>query len=270
MSIATSRPPTVSPARPPTAAPSSSSCRRSGPSSAVPRSWSSTPRRSRTAPRSAGPAAPPAELQIDLIAGSFVERRDGQAEDLEHQPPRRPRRSDQGGVPQAAHVRRRGRRHHLRRVRARAGRRRGRRRRPLATQARHARHEHLLRPALPRALPRTLERGATLLAVPAAFTLATTRDHWETLLRARAIENQCFVIAANQIGEYPPGNRSGGRSLIVDPWGVVLATAPDSEMRDRRRPRLRPARATCAGACLRSTTAAPAQLYEPGRGAERR
>jgi len=72
-------------------------------------------------------------------------------------------------------------------------------------------------------------RGATIIAVPSAFTLATTRDHWEPLLRARAIENQAFVIAANQIGKYPPGNSSGGRSIIVDPWGVVLATAPDSE-----------------------------------------
>ena len=81
-------------------------------------------------------------------------------------------------------------------------------------------------PELYRALS---ERGAELLAVPAAFTLATTRDHWETLLRARAIENQCFVIAANQIGEHPPGNRSGGRSMIVDPWGLVLASAPDRE-----------------------------------------
>ena len=60
--------------------------------------------------------------------------------------------------------------------------------------------------------------------MPAAFTLATTRDHWEVLLRARAIENQCFVVAANQIGEHAPGNRSGGRSMIVDPWGLVLAT----------------------------------------------
>lgn len=72
-------------------------------------------------------------------------------------------------------------------------------------------------------------RGARVLVVPAAFTLATTRDHWEVLLRARAIENQCFVIAANQIGEHPPTYRSGGRSMIVDPWGVVLATVPDRE-----------------------------------------
>jgi predicted amidohydrolase len=72
-------------------------------------------------------------------------------------------------------------------------------------------------------------RGARILTVPAAFTLATTRDHWEVLLRARAIENQSFVIAPNQIGEHPPGNRSGGRSMIIDPWGLVLAVAPDKE-----------------------------------------
>jgi deaminated glutathione amidase len=71
--------------------------------------------------------------------------------------------------------------------------------------------------------------GARILTVPAAFTLTTTRDHWEPLVRARAIENQAFVIAANQIGEHPPNHRSGGRSLIVDPWGIVLAAAPDSE-----------------------------------------
>lgn len=72
-------------------------------------------------------------------------------------------------------------------------------------------------------------RGARVIVVPAAFTLATTRDHWELLIRARAIENQCFVIAPNQIGSHPGGFRSGGRSLIVDPWGLVLAGAPDSE-----------------------------------------
>jgi deaminated glutathione amidase len=70
-------------------------------------------------------------------------------------------------------------------------------------------------------------RGALAFPVPSAFTLATTRDHWETLIRARAIENQAFVIAANQIGAHPGGNRSGGRSMIVDPWGIVLAQAPD-------------------------------------------
>jgi predicted amidohydrolase len=68
-------------------------------------------------------------------------------------------------------------------------------------------------------------RGARIIAIPAAFTLPTTRDHWETLVRARAIEDQAFVIAANQAGEHPGGHHSGGRSMIVDPWGLVLAQA---------------------------------------------
>jgi deaminated glutathione amidase len=72
-------------------------------------------------------------------------------------------------------------------------------------------------------------RGARLIAVPSAFTLATGRDHWQVLLRARAIENQVFVLAPNQVGEAPPHFSSFGRSAIVDPWGVVLATAPDEE-----------------------------------------
>ena len=72
-------------------------------------------------------------------------------------------------------------------------------------------------------------RGARVLPLPAAFTLATTRDHWEALLRARAIENQAFVVAANQVGAHPGGHRSGGRSMIVDPWGVILAQAQDTE-----------------------------------------
>ena len=70
-------------------------------------------------------------------------------------------------------------------------------------------------------------RGARVIAIPSAFTLATTRDHWEVLVRARAIEDQAFVVAANQIGLAPPSFRSGGRSMIVDPWDVVLAMAPD-------------------------------------------
>jgi predicted amidohydrolase len=72
-------------------------------------------------------------------------------------------------------------------------------------------------------------RGTEVISVPSAFTLATTRDHWELLLRARAIENQSFVVAANQIGADGAGNRAGGRSMIIDPWGIVLATAPDAE-----------------------------------------
>lgn len=72
-------------------------------------------------------------------------------------------------------------------------------------------------------------RGARLVTVPSAFTLATGRDHWEVLLRARAIENQAFVLAPNQVGEAPPHFSSYGRSAIIDPWGVVLAVAPDGE-----------------------------------------
>jgi deaminated glutathione amidase len=72
-------------------------------------------------------------------------------------------------------------------------------------------------------------RGARLLTVPAAFTSATGRDHWEVLLRARAIENAAFVLAPGQVGKAPPHYDSYGRSMIVDPWGVVLATAPDEE-----------------------------------------
>lgn len=72
-------------------------------------------------------------------------------------------------------------------------------------------------------------RGARIITVPSAFTLATGRDHWEVLLRARAIEDQVFVLAPNQVGEAPPHYRSFGRSMVVDPWGVVLATAADGE-----------------------------------------
>ena len=72
-------------------------------------------------------------------------------------------------------------------------------------------------------------RGATVFSIPSAFTTDTGKDHWDVLLRARAIENQAFVVAADQIGEAPPHYRSYGRSAIVDPWGVVLAQAPDEE-----------------------------------------
>ena len=72
-------------------------------------------------------------------------------------------------------------------------------------------------------------RGARVLTVPSAFTRATGAAHWDTLLRARAIENQAFVVAADQIGIHPPDNESFGGSQIVDPWGDVLARAPDEE-----------------------------------------
>jgi len=72
-------------------------------------------------------------------------------------------------------------------------------------------------------------RGARVVTVPAAFTLHTGKDHWELLMRARAVEDQIFVVAPGQFGEAPPHYHSYGRSMIVDPWGVVLATAPDEE-----------------------------------------
>jgi predicted amidohydrolase len=68
-----------------------------------------------------------------------------------------------------------------------------------------------------------------MITLPSAFTLLTGRDHWEVLVRARAIENQVFMLAPNQVGEAPPHYSSYGRSAIVDPWGVVLAMAPDEE-----------------------------------------
>jgi predicted amidohydrolase len=72
-------------------------------------------------------------------------------------------------------------------------------------------------------------KGADLFFVPAAFTLATGRDHWEVLLRARAIENLAYVVAPAQWGETAPGRHTFGRSLIIDPWGTILAQAPDNE-----------------------------------------
>ena len=71
--------------------------------------------------------------------------------------------------------------------------------------------------------------GALLVTVPAHFTLHTGKDHWVVLLRARAIENQLFVAAAAQFGETTPGRWSYGRSLIADPWGLVVALAADEE-----------------------------------------
>jgi deaminated glutathione amidase len=71
--------------------------------------------------------------------------------------------------------------------------------------------------------------GCEALTVPAAFTLFTGKDHWEVLLRARAIENQCYVIASNQWGSFADGKAAYGRSSIIDPWGIVLAQAPDED-----------------------------------------
>ncbi len=68
-----------------------------------------------------------------------------------------------------------------------------------------------------------------LIAVPAAFTHTTGRAHWELLLRARAVENQCYVIASAQGGLHENGRRTWGHSMVIDPWGEVLAVQPEGE-----------------------------------------
>ena len=72
-------------------------------------------------------------------------------------------------------------------------------------------------------------QNAEVLTVPSAFTERTGAAHWDVLLRARAIENQCYVLAANQCGEHPGGRRTFGHSCIIDPWGQVLAQRPLGE-----------------------------------------
>jgi predicted amidohydrolase len=72
-------------------------------------------------------------------------------------------------------------------------------------------------------------RGAEVIVVPAAFTAVTGRDHWELLLRARAVENQAFVVAAGDWGEHPGGKRTYGHSMVVDPWGTILAARPEGD-----------------------------------------
>ena len=71
------------------------------------------------------------------------------------------------------------------------------------------------------------QQGAEILVVPAAFTTVTGEAHWEVLLRARAIENQCWVVAAAQVGGHSPKRHTWGHSMVVDPWGSVVAEQPD-------------------------------------------
>jgi predicted amidohydrolase len=79
-------------------------------------------------------------------------------------------------------------------------------------------------PELYRAL---VDKGATVLTVPAAFTVNTGKDHWHVLIRARAIESQSWVIAAAQCGQHPGGRSTYGHSMVVDPWGTTVAEASD-------------------------------------------
>ena len=68
-----------------------------------------------------------------------------------------------------------------------------------------------------------------LMVLPAAFTYTTGRAHWEVLLRARAIENQCFMLAAAQGGQHPNGRRTWGYSMLIDPWGEIRVQLPEGE-----------------------------------------
>ena len=79
----------------------------------------------------------------------------------------------------------------------------------------------------PELFRRLVLNGADVILLPAAFTMQTGRDHWEILLRARAIENLCWVVAVGQWGEAPPQHLCYGRSMVVNPWGLVIAQAPD-------------------------------------------
>jgi predicted amidohydrolase len=86
-------------------------------------------------------------------------------------------------------------------------------------------------------LYRTLTlQGAHWLVVPSAFTRETGKDHWEILLRARAIESQAYVVAPAQCGQHSPDRASHGRSMIIDPWGLVIAQAGDTPTTNRRLP----------------------------------
>ncbi len=81
----------------------------------------------------------------------------------------------------------------------------------------------------PELFRRLADSGAEILCIPAAFTLFTGKDHWEVLLRARAIENLSYVMAPAQVGRHSANRVTFGNSMIVDPWGVVLARCPDGE-----------------------------------------
>ncbi len=76
---------------------------------------------------------------------------------------------------------------------------------------------------------RLVDQGARVVTIPSAFTLTTGKDHWHVLLRARAIENQVYVLAPAQQGKHPRGRQTYGKSLIVDPWGEVIAQCSEGE-----------------------------------------
>ena len=166
------------------------------------------------------------EHGIWLVGGSISERLEGENRIRNLSLAFDPAGSLVASLPQAPHVRRRGRRPRGARVEHRpAGR--GARRSPSSRgwQVGLTVCYDLRFPELYRALA---VAGAEVFTVPAGFMLHTGRDHWEILLRARAIENGAYVIAPNQHGSWD-GNRMFGRSMIIDPWGVVIANASDGD-----------------------------------------
>lgn len=76
---------------------------------------------------------------------------------------------------------------------------------------------------------RLIDQGARVVTVPSAFTLTTGKDHWHALLRARAIEDQVYVLAPAQHGKHPRGRQTYGKSVIIDPWGEVVAQCSEGE-----------------------------------------
>jgi nitrilase len=76
---------------------------------------------------------------------------------------------------------------------------------------------------------RLMQPPCSVLVVPAAFTWPTGQAHWELLLRARAVENQCYVIASAQGGRHENGRRTWGHSMVIDPWGTVLAVLDEGD-----------------------------------------
>ncbi len=116
-------------------------------------------------------------------------------------------------------------------------------------------------PQLYRALA---QAGADFLSIPSAFTVPTGRAHWHVLLRARAIENFCFVFAPAQWGEHAEGRRTYGHSLIVAPWGEILAEAANEPASSSPRS-TRPRSPRRAGRCRRCATTGPSPAPSSAR-----
>jgi predicted amidohydrolase len=81
----------------------------------------------------------------------------------------------------------------------------------------------------PELFRRLSDEGARVVAIPSSFTVPTGKDHWHPLMRARAIENQVYVLAPAQHGKHPRGRQTYGKSLVVDPWGEVVAQCSEGE-----------------------------------------